>query len=296
MLLKEFPALSGRIAAGLVGEGSECFGFDDDISRDHDFGPAFCIWLTKEDYLAFGEKMQQAYDSLPSEFAGFPARKASEFAGKRVGVFEIGSFYKRFLGIDRPPQTILEWRALPESSLAAATNGEVFEDIPGAFSSFREKLLGFYPEDVRIKKISARCVMIAQSGQYNYMRSAAHGEPVAAAYALALFADAAISLIFLLNRRYKPFYKWMHRALLGLPVLGETAHGALTEMYGPVREWEDIYKKNQGRIEELCARLIAELKNQGLTRGDSDFLLDHAPRIAAKIKDEKLANRSLFEE
>lgn len=28
-----------KIAVGLVGEGSQCFGFDDEISTDHDFGP-----------------------------------------------------------------------------------------------------------------------------------------------------------------------------------------------------------------------------------------------------------------
>ena len=36
MIREKFPDYEGRIAVGLAGEGSECFGYDDEISRDHD--------------------------------------------------------------------------------------------------------------------------------------------------------------------------------------------------------------------------------------------------------------------
>ena len=46
MIDKKFPLFTSKIAVGIVGEGSHCFGYDDDISTDHDFVPGFCMWVT----------------------------------------------------------------------------------------------------------------------------------------------------------------------------------------------------------------------------------------------------------
>jgi hypothetical protein len=49
--------------------------------------------------------------------------------------------------------------------------------------------------------------LIAQVGQYNFVRSLKRKELFAAHYAEAQFCADVISLVFLLNRKYAPFYK-----------------------------------------------------------------------------------------
>ncbi len=283
MIRERFGEYENRIAAGLVGDGSECFGFDDALSRDHDWGPAFCLWLPKADFEAIGTPLQAALRQLPGEFEGFGSRTESAWGGGRVGVFEIGQFYRKFIGMDRTPQNLMEWRRIPEINLAAATNGKIFTDPVGEFTAFRKTLLAFYPEDVRLKKIASRCMTIAQAGQYNYPRCIKRAEYVAAQWAETKFITDAISLVFLLNRRYRPFFKWMHRAIKNLPILGQPAHDLFAEMVST----SDHIKKAE-LMEQISQLLIAELRNAGLSDLPSDFLLDHGPVVQQKIQDEQL--------
>ncbi len=303
MIARHFPGHERRIAAGLVGEGSQCYGFDDELSQDHDWGPGFCLWLTAQDYAEVGEELQKRYDDLPSPYRGFERPVEGPYTGKRTGVFEVTDFYRRFIRYDHVPSTLAEWRSLPETYLATATNGRVFTDPHGEFTAFREGLLAFYPEDVRLKKMAARCAAAGQAGQYNYRRCVARGEPVAAHCALNLFVEAATSLVYLLNKRYRPFYKWMHRGMKDLPVLGEECHGKLAELCadgptsnadisqtaaGPAQAGLGQAKGRERIIEEISALLIVELSWQGLSDSDSDFLLDHAHAVQARIKDDGL--------
>jgi hypothetical protein len=283
LLAEHFGAVQHRIAVGLVGEGSECFGFDDELSRDHDWGPGFCLWLGADDCAEYGADLQKGYDALPRSFAGFEPRVECAEAGQRVGVFETKGFYRRFIRYDHVPATLAEWRSLPETHLATATNGRVFADPLGEFTAFREGLLAFYPEDVRLKKLAARCAIAGQAGQYNYRRSVARGESVAALCALGSFVEAVISVVYLLNRRYRPFYKWMHRGLRNLPVLGEECYRLLAGLCS-------LNPNKEPLIEEISALIVAHLTREALSGSESDFLVDHGHAVQARIENEAYRN------
>lgn len=290
MIEEKFGAYSDRIAAGLVGDGSECFGFDDELSRDHDWGPAFCLWLTRQDYNSIGVALQAEVDMLPKVFEGVGPRTESDWGSGRVGVFEIGQFYRKFIGSEQLPNTLMEWRRIPEINLAAATNGAVFTDPLGEFTNFRDALT-FYPEDVRLKKIASRCMTIAQTGQYNYMRCVRRGEYVAAQWAEVKFLTDTISMVFLLNRNYRPFYKWMHRAMKDLPVLGQSLHQLLDTLV-TTQEYD---RKNE-IMEEVSQILIEQLREEGISNSSSNFLLEHGPVVQQKIQDTALKSIDVWAE
>lgn len=272
-----------RIAAGLAGPGSECFGFDDAVSRDHDWGPGFCLWLTDEDDREFGPALRQSYDGLPKAFKGYRPRQASPGEEWRVGVMRTSAFFMRFTGIARPPATPREWLAIPEHALAACTNGKVFSDPLGGFTRWREALLAHYPEDVRLRKIAALCINLAQTGQYNFIRSMKRGELFTAEYSVMKFGADAIALVFLLNRRYAPFYKWLHRAVADLPILGASIHELTTRLVAAASTDEKVQL-----MEQMAGELIGELRRQSLSDSPSGFLMDHAPSVQSRIGDPQL--------
>ncbi len=308
MLEEKFPELRHRVAAGLVGRGSECLGFDDGISADHDYGPSFCLWLTKEDYEKYGQALQKEYDSLPAEFEGRPARKTSVHGGGRVGALCIPDFYYALTGFSRAPESLREWMRIPEEALCTATSGKVFEDPLGEFTRIRKGFLSYYPEDVRIKKIVARAAQMAQSGQYNYARAMKRGEHVAAMLALAEFTKSTISMVYLLNKTYRPFYKWMHRGMRELPLLSEIGDilNLLALMGEQSAAWKDagpedyLYTLNTGDqcviiIEAVCNIILQELTAQGLTEGEDNFLENHTMQMMGKIRNPDIRAMQILE-
>ena len=280
-LKARFPELMSRAAVGLAGQGSDCLGFDDAYSRDHDFGPGFLVWLTDGDYAECGAALQRAYDELPREFRGF-TRRPTHTGAQRVGVMRTTDFYNYYIGCT-VPESLMKWVRIQEHFLATCTSGEVFEDGLGEFTSIRNALLPCYPEDVRRKKLAARAATMAQSGQYNYFRMTRRGDVFGARLALAEFLNASLSMLYLLNFRYEPFYKWQFAGAEGLVAMADALPYLKDIAAASTRRDEGGIARD---IEAACAVAVGELKLQGLSAAQGDYLETHAYSIMEGIEDE----------
>ncbi|MFU0552614.1 DUF4037 domain-containing protein [Gardnerella swidsinskii] len=322
----KFAKYKNRIAAGLVGHGSECYGFDDEISRDHDFGPGFCLWLTDEDYAEIGADLQAAYDALPRKYAGFDSRNETPRAkscesSKRVGVFRISEFFENLTGFPTAPSQNEPhlWLSLNEPTLAAATNGKIFADPLGEFSKARQSFK-LMPDDVRISLISRRLGMISQAGQYNFPRMIARKDASAAWLSINEFVRATASLVFLLNNPvtagYLPYYKWQFAALRKLSNrmasrlpevcsklesvmrLSSAAcfggDGSGGDGFGEGGKGAGLAQKQVTQIiDSICEDIVRELQYQGLSDCSETFLEWQRPYIEAHIHSRAACLRSL---
>lgn len=282
VIRKIVPEALPAIAAGLAGEGSECMGYDDEISKDHDWGPGFCIWLGNDEYSKYADILSRIYAALPDEFLGYKRAEADVLSSGRTGVININVFYSRFLGRNTLPASLMDWMTIDEEGLFVATNGKVFYDGKGEFTRVRNTLLNYYPEDVRLKKLAGRCAKIAQSGQYNYYRCLKRGDKVAAFIALSEFVDSVQAFFFLMNKKYRPYYKWSNRMLKDLGGLEKQIAEDLAQLIAG-----DITQKGN-QIESICEKIATSLKKSQLSISNSDFLLEHAKEIQIRISDSEI--------
>ena len=289
MIDRLFPRWAGRIAVGLAGHGSECFGFDDELSHDHDFPEGFCLWVDDETDRAIGVQLSRAYRALPFQ----KAAERSALSETSRGVRRIRDFYSRYTGCDGAPEDLMQWLPPPPPALAEATNGAVFRDDQGLFTSIREKLLHGMPEDVRLKKLAARVITMAQAGQYNYPRCVRHGEYGAAMLAMTEFVHAACGAIYLLNRRHMPYYKWQLRGMEGLETLAGMKDALEFLLTADNDEQGRILKS--AVVEDICTSVVAELKARHLTHGSWDYLEPHAFEIASHIESPQLRAMHIME-
>ncbi len=300
MIRKQFSEYEDRIAVGLAGQGSECLGYDDRISRDHDFAPGFCLWIDESLKRQIGKQLQRAYDELDSD--GFLRRHRldcalvpgdSEMTGARehrVGVFSTEEFYYEHTGITGKPQGSDDWLKTPMYYLAEAVSGKVFADPQGRFSEIRKAWQDFYPEDILKKKVAADLAMAGKTGQFNYDRSLRRGDIQAAYSCVTEFIYKISAALFLLNKRYMPYYKWRGRAMKEFAVCRDGVDLIFELQQLP--ESESVHKKYL--IEKISSIVIEEIRLRGWSDGYSDYLLDQARLIMKTIRDPEIAGWNIF--
>lgn len=294
MLKEQFSHILPFVAVGLVGSGSECYGYDDDVSQDHDFEPGFCIFLPDERKVdrktAF--ELERAYSKLPRQFMGFQRSFVSAVGGNRHGVIRTADFFEDKIGRGDGNLTVEQWLSLPDYALAEAVNGEIFCDYYGEFTRIKEKI-SQYPEDVRLKKLAGNLLLMGQSGQYNYKRCVSRNETAAAQFAVFEFAKATLNTAFLLERKYSPYYKWSFRALRELSPDYEALASDLEYLLSSGND-ETAVKKKCEIIENICTQISQKMKEQGLldaVGADTEWL---AYAVNDLIKDNTIRNMHIL--
>ena len=258
------PDLAPYMCLALVGTGSECLGFDDAISEDHDFTKRCQLFLPADIYAANKESLQSYFKN---------------YAYGTVQIECISEFYRRYTLYPEGPQCEKEFRRVPQDLLCTATNGEVFLDNFGSFTHIRQRLLAYYPEDIRLRKIAYELNQLAQSGQYNLPRMLQRGDTIAASLALHQFVHHYMLLVHLFNKSYAPFYKWLYRHSCTLPILGNTVkHGIVELLDAPITD-------TKSHIDRLCSAIIQELQRNGLSTSPIDFLTYQAKEVIQRIQD-----------
>lgn len=290
MLEEKFPEYLTGMAVGLAGEGSDCFGYDDARSRDHDWGPDVCIWLTEEVYEQIGEALEAAYQELPTEFMGYQRTFSAQGKGRR-GVMKISDFYRKFVGTDRYEEIL--WDSVPDYALAAAVNGEVFWDGEGSFTAFRERLLTGYPEAARFRRLAQEAAMFSQTGQYNYFRMLERGDRMTADRMLCESIGHAAKLLHYICNVYPPHDKWLLRSTaelengtMAVPLL-EGLHSCLR--MSDQEAWEQAYQ----RFRELGEFLAGEMYAGNLTSDIESYLEAHTDELVKKSRLAEQSNEEL---
>lgn len=294
MIQEQFPEYKDRIAVGLAGEGSDCLGFDDLLSRDHDFGPGFSLWVTDETYKIIGESLQNAYEALPKYLHGI-SRQTTRQGKNRVGVCRIGDFYHRITGYSAGPKTKSEWLKIEDWQLRTAVSGQVFYDGEGIFSGIRSRLQQGYPQEVFYLKLAEKLALAGQQGQCGYARMMSRGQVVPASMYLSQFAKSCMEIIYYLNRQYPPYEKWLWNGLGQLKILPQIQKEIEQlflieldqEVWKDSEVWNGLLNRRDKRvvlIEEIAAQIIEQLHQQGITRSQSTYLERHGQELMEHLQ------------
>jgi len=211
------PSL-GYVGARL-GSGSDVLGFDDERSRDHDFGCRLTLLVDEGSSEVVPHIDELLEQQLPNEFEGYPTRFPTTWDGRcrhKVEISTVHAFAKSRLGLD--PATELDtvgWLCLTGQSILEVVGGPVFHDTTQSFGPLQQRL-AWYPDDVWRYVLAAAWTRLGQELPF-VGRTGERADDLGSSVIAARLARDLIHLSFLVNRTWSPYPKWAVTALAGLP-------------------------------------------------------------------------------
>ena len=299
ILAERVPEISQSYAAALLGWGSDVLGNDDELSRDHEWGPRCLLFVPGSLIRHKGKVLDELNRHLPMEFKGHATRFVTDTANPTVRVptrDSAGRVHIEVTTCDEyltqsigtvVPKSDIEWLTIPEQTLLELTRGEVFRDGFGELTRQRT-YYAYFPLDVWKYRLAYTWQAFGWDIDLIGL-CAMRGDILSARYGVSMSAYWIMRLVFLLNRRYCPLYvKWFHREFYKL--------GHLAGEIGPVLE--DSYRMDDlalvpGRLTAACDLLIEHQDSLGLLPNCADmphrsyrgFAYAECQAIANRIKD-----------
>ncbi len=226
-LIGAFPDL--RHAAALVGAGSELLGFDDAMSRDHDWGPRIQIFVSESDFADHARAIVARFaDVAPRTFLGAPTGfqeprhpspdgvGAASDSRHGLEVWTLETWLHRQLALELAGALDnLAWLGLAEQRLLGLTAGDVFRDDDGRLTVMRTRLAAF-PRDVRLYKLACQWRRIAEEQAF-VGRAGSSGDDLGSRVIAARLARDVMRMAFLIEGHYAPYPKWFGKAFAALP-------------------------------------------------------------------------------
>ena len=223
--------ISPNHSACLIGRGSEVFGFDTEISQDHDWS-ARCVIFTNE-----VEAVRQAMaKQLPEKFEGFETK---------VEVTEASIFFGAFLGFSPHNMTVVDWLSTPTQTLRELTSGAVFKESD-ELSHLRD-MLKFYPKDIQLYILEAQWERIGQEMAF-MGRCGTVDDNIGSALVCARLFSYIMRLCFLYEGQYPPYWKWFGTAFSQLDCAGDFKE--IIEVGLAAKDWKE-------REKYLCEAYVA---------------------------------------
>lgn len=268
---KNYPNLT--YSAGLIGYGSDVLGYDDEVSKDHMWGPRFYLFLSENDIEKKQDIFETFCENFPYQYKGFsvnftepdrndngvqhPEFISSGNVNPLIFIQTIDEFLTDELGTsDLENLHSLDWLVFSEHRLLSLVSGTLFVDKLNITEKL--SLLNYYPKEVKEYLIASNWDIIA-SEQAFVKRCGECGDDMGSRIICARIAERLMRLCFLYKEVYAPYSKWFGTAFEQLEVDNNIKNALKNALCA------DTLESRENNLVQAQA-LVAELHNMsGIT-------------------------------